>query len=265
LRRAVAGVPAPGFRALLLHDVPEHHFAVLDAFVARVRRDHGVLTPEQAADWLDAGTIPKDGGPSPCLFTFDDGFASNHAVARQILDAQGVKALFFVCPGLVDAPPVAQEQHLAETVFDGGLAGHRRLMTWDEIAELAAHGHAVGAHAMTHRRLSRLDGDTLRREIVDAGDRLAARLRRPVPWFAYPFGDIDSISPHALALIAGHYRYCRSGVRGANRGTTARCAVRADHIDLEAPPAYRALAVDGGLDFRYREARHRLDAMQPRD
>ena len=134
-------------------------------------------------------------------------------------------------------------------------------MSWDAIEALAAAGHTIGAHSLTHRRLSAVRGEDLAREILDSGARIEARLGTPVTWFAYPFGDIDSIDAEAMRIIAGRYRYCRSGVRGANDGTTHPLALRGDHIDLTALPAWRHLALEGGLDGRYRAARQRLDAL----
>ena len=247
--RRLAGRPGPGFRIVLLHDVPAHRMEALDAFVVRVKRHHGVLSPAAAEAWIGAAAPPR-AERVPCLFSFDDGFASAHAVAAEILARHAVKALFFVCPGLVEAPAA----RLA------GLGGGR-LMGWAEIEALAAMGHTIGAHGMTHCRLSALSGADLGREIAASGERLRARLGAPVDWFAYPFGDIDSVSGAALAAIGAHYRFCRSGVRGVNGAATHGLGLRADHVDLEAPAAYRALAVDGGLDFRYARARRRLDAM----
>jgi peptidoglycan/xylan/chitin deacetylase (PgdA/CDA1 family) len=136
-------------------------------------------------------------------------------------------------------------------------------MSWQEIGALKERGHTIGAHSMTHRRLSSLHGDALVHEVLDCNAVLAARLGTPTPWFAYPFGSLDSISAAALAVIASEYRFCRSGVRGPNTGSTDRLALRADHIDLEAPDAYRSLVVEGGLDWRYTRSRRRLDALRP--
>ncbi len=259
--RLATGGAAPGFRILLLHDVAAR-LALLDRLVTQVKRDHGILSPEEAEAWLSDrhGRSPQ-AGRLPCLLSFDDGFASNHAAATEVLAKHRVKALFFVCPGLLDLPPETQRRRVAETVFDGGPGAGGRLMTWAEIEDLKADGHAIGAHGMTHRRLSMLEGEALRHEIAESGRRLGERLGAAVPWFAYPFGDLGSISAAALAVIAADYRFCRSGVRGANHADTPRLALRADHVELEAPERYRAMVLDGGLDFRYRGARRRLDAM----
>ncbi len=258
---------AGAFRILLLHHVGDERFAVLEEFVDYVKRVHGVLSPDQAGARLSGGGADggADGGAAkagrlPCLFTFDDGFASNHRVASHILDKHGVKALFFVCPGLVGLEGAERRSPIA----DSGLAEDVPLMTWEEIADLKAGGHAVGAHAMTHRRLSRLGKEEMRREIVESGHRLGERLGGQVSWFAYPFGDIDSISRDALEIISQEFRFCRSGVRGTNAPGTDPRALRADHIDLAAPPAYRQLVLEGGLDMGYAGARRRLDAMAAR-
>lgn len=259
--RRLAPAPTPGFRIVLLHHVAPHRLAELDAFVHALVRHHGVLIPAQAEAWI-GGAPPPDAGPAPCLLSFDDGFASNHAVATRVLEAHGVKALFFVCPGLVE---LGADQALSRLGASASADHGRRLMTWDAIEALRAMGHTIGAHSMNHHRLSRLQGAELDQEIAASGEVLRRRLGAPVDWFAYPFGDIDSISTPALACVAEHFRYCRSGVRGANHAETRRLALRADQVDLEAPAVYRSLVLDGGLDFRYAGARRRLDAMGPRD
>jgi hypothetical protein len=82
-----------------------------------------------------------------------------------------------------------------------------------------------------------------------------------VSWFAYAFGDIQSISAEALDIIRARYMFCRSGIRGYNDAGMARHAIRADHIELAAPFAYQLLTIEGGFDPYYAAARRRLDAL----
>jgi hypothetical protein len=77
-------------------------------------------------------------------------------------------------------------------------------------------------------------------------------------WFAYPFGNIESINAEALMIASRHHAYCRSGVRGVNDVATHRLGLLAEHIDLSAPESFQHAAVEGALDFRYRAARTRL-------
>lgn len=257
----------PGtFRVLLLHDVPPHQMDGLAHLVSYVKTAHGVLTPDEAARVLDGTLSLPDDGRVPCLFTFDDGFASNATAARQVLDPAGVKALFFVCPGLMAEPKgAAQQGAVAQGIFQGRVAADtlthdQQLMTMDELRSLQAAGHAIGAHGMRHRRLSDLTGAALDDEITPSGCQLTDTLGGPIDWYAYAFGDIDSISADALGVIAKAHQFCRSGVRGVNGAGTNPLAVRAESLDLAAPLSYAKFILEGGLDARYADARARLDA-----
>lgn len=268
-RRLFAPSP-PGLRILLFHHVREEQFPVLERLVDTVKRARPVLSPGEAADWLSGTASPAGEGDGPCLFSFDDGFVSNHRAAIEVLEPQGVKGLFFVCPGLMDLSGENQRSAVARNIFDGrikpaDIPPHQRLMTWDEVRELDAKGHAIGAHGMTHRRLSRLSGEDLKREISVAGERLneelSPRSGQRIQWYAYAFGDVASITAAAMEIIAANYDFCRSGVRGSNGPGIAAHGLRGDNMDLDGPGAYRRLILEGGLDSRYAQARDRLDQM----
>ncbi|MBM3952468.1 MAG: polysaccharide deacetylase family protein [Rhodospirillales bacterium] len=250
--------PSGAFRVLLLHDIATHQEAALDRLLAHIGRAAGFLTPGDVPARL-AATISD--GTCPVLVSFDDGFASNHALAKSVLACHGVKALFFVCPGLMDLPRNKQSAAVAANVFRGKTDAVPDLMTWDQVAELVALNHTIGGHGMSHACLAGLDSDRLEDEIGDARRRLTERLGRAADWFAFPFGDIASIDKAALGIIGRHFRYCRSGVRGLNRAGTSPIALLAEYVDLNAPFAYQRLALEGGLDFRYAEARTRLEEM----
>lgn len=251
--------PPPGaFRVLLLHDIAARQEPALDRLLAHIGASMGFLAPEDAGRRL-AMTVSD--GTCPVLVSFDDGFASNHALAQSVLARHGVQALFFVCPGLMDLPRDRQPAAIAANVFRGHADAVPEMMTWDHVAELAARGHAIGGHGMTHVRLSGLDPARLEDEIGGARRRLDEHLGRPADWFAFPFGDIASIDEAALGVVARHFRYCRSGVRGLNGLETSPMALWAEHVDLDAPFGYQRMALEGGLDFRYAEARRWLEKM----
>lgn len=264
-----ANTPGGAFRILLCHHIPASRFDRFDAVITRLSAHHGLLTPVEAAGRLSGAfetSPPSKAGRLPCLLSFDDGFASNLELARTVLDRHGVKALFFVCPGLIDLPPEERSAAVARNIFEGrlaptDLAAGQRLMVWEELAELRDAGHEIGAHTLMHRRLVGLTGNDLEQGIIQSGERIKERLGADVDWFAYPFGDIAAIDARALAIVCRHYRFCRSGVRGANFAGGDPLAVFADHLDFERPLAWLQLAIEGGLDGRYADARTRLNAM----
>ena len=256
LRPAV--FPPGAFLILLLHDVAPRREAALDRFLAHIGATAGFMAPGDVPARL---AMTASDGACPVLVSFDDGFASNHALAKLLLTRHGVKALFFVCPGLMDLPRTQQAAAIAANVFRGQGGAPPEMMSWDQAGELASLGHVVGAHGMTHARLAGLDPARLEDEIGGSRRRLIEQLGRTADWFAFPFGDIGSIDGPALKAVGRHFRYCRSGVRGFNHSGTSPFALLAEHIDLDAPLAYQRMALEGGLDARYSRARKRLEDM----
>ncbi len=241
-------------RIIILHDTPPNFLDSLKAVVDTLRGNHLLCGP---GDFEPACAAAR----TRYILSFDDGFASNLAAARE-LASLGVSALFFVCPGLITLSGNAQAAAVSEAFFGGRpVPAGARLLTWDEISEIVSLGHEVGAHGMTHARLSELNGASLAHEITGAGEALAERFGVHPKWYAYSYGDIASISAEALAIVRRHYRYCRSGVRGINGPTTNRHALRGEEVRLDGPAAYRHLVLEGGLDLRYRDARLLLDSM----
>jgi peptidoglycan/xylan/chitin deacetylase (PgdA/CDA1 family) len=114
-------------------------------------------------------------------------------------------------------------QRLWETIFHGGAqtrnavlaqldrwwdgsvpveAGARRMME-SEMRQLASReGHSIGAHSVTHGRLTGQHPSVLEQEIVTSGLSLRETLDVPVAAFSYPFGQHDV---PARAIVARHY------------------------------------------------------------
>ncbi|MBT3907003.1 MAG: polysaccharide deacetylase family protein [Rhodospirillaceae bacterium] len=252
--RLLAGTRRTGFQVLLLHDVPVSQRPALERLLDYIEKTHGFLTPDAAARLIDGGA--EESNRIPCLLSFDDGFVSNLDVAREILGPRRLKALFFVCPGLMDLPVSEQRDAIAKNIFQGRVSADelddtQRLMTWQDLEELQRMGHTIGSHGMTHKRLSDLTGDALKMEILGAGLAVEEKLAEPCPWYAYAFGDIGSVSIEAFRIIMAAHRYCRTGIRGLNFPGTPEGGVLAQEIGLDTPFTYQKLVLDGGLDIRY--------------
>ena len=74
------------------------------------------------------------------------------------------------------------------------------LMTWAQVRELKAAGHAIGAHSLTHRVLATLDPAAQVREINGSRVALEAILGCRVSSFAYPVGGPAHIDHHSVML-----------------------------------------------------------------
>jgi peptidoglycan/xylan/chitin deacetylase (PgdA/CDA1 family) len=113
---------------------------------------------------LPTSTSAAPGRPVVSV-TFDDGLASQRRAA-ELLEARGLHATFYVSSGLVGEPD---------------------RLGWGDIVRLAARGHEIGGHTVSHAALSEIPLERARHEIVSDREALTAHGLEPVS-FAYPYG-----------------------------------------------------------------------------
>jgi peptidoglycan/xylan/chitin deacetylase (PgdA/CDA1 family) len=258
--------PQGAFRILIFHHIPRAHDTGLRRLLAYLSKEPGILSPAEAESRLAGRFQGSESARVPCLLTFDDGFSSQRRVAAEILDPLGVKGVFFMCPGLMDAPLKRQAEVISRHIWEdavapGELPQDLALMSWDEAASLAAAGHTIGSHTLSHRRLAGLENGQRAREVSEARRVLEARLGIQVAWFSYPFGDVGSIDAPSLAAVAREHRFCASGIRGLNAAMTHPLGLLREEIKLDAPFDYQKLVLMGGLDLFYHRRRRRLQQM----
>lgn len=141
---------------------------------------------------VTAGELAAAASPAglACI-TFDDGWRDGLTVAAPLLASLGVRATFFVCPGLFGN----HDPRLGE-------AGH--MLTLAEAHELHAAGMELAAHSLTHPDLRELGDRELRDELAGSRDAVEAITGEPCRTFAYPFGHHDARVRRAAA--AAGYR-----------------------------------------------------------
>jgi peptidoglycan/xylan/chitin deacetylase (PgdA/CDA1 family) len=127
--------------------------------------------------FLTAEEALERGNPSrAAVLTFDDGFRDALTIAVPLLRRLGVRASFYVCPGLWGAqhPDVPGE------------AG--RLLDEAEARAVCEGGMELGAHSLTHPDLRGLDDGSMKRELVDSKEAVETITGRPCHTMAYPYG-----------------------------------------------------------------------------
>ena len=129
--------------------------------------DHGynTITPDELYKALtEGGPLPDN----PVLITFDDGYRDNYKNAYPILKKYGFKATIFVVTGFVGRYP--------------------NYLTWEQAAELEENGISIESHTVTHRSLTDLTDDQLRRELAGARRDIRDHLGKESDFIAYPTG-----------------------------------------------------------------------------
>jgi peptidoglycan/xylan/chitin deacetylase (PgdA/CDA1 family) len=128
--------------------------------------------------------------------TFDDGYASDVAIALPALLERGMTARYFPLAGRLGSP------------------GH---VDAADVRALAATGMAVGSHGMRHRSWRGLDAESLVEELTVARSMIAEVSGEPVTSVACPFGEYDR---QVLAELRrhGYAQIFTSDRRRARRG-----------------------------------------------
>jgi peptidoglycan/xylan/chitin deacetylase (PgdA/CDA1 family) len=132
---------------------------------------------------LAAGREPP---PGYAAISFDDAMRTTLTVALPVLREHGIRATVYATIGFIGgvSPWV-------------GPKSENRIMSEDELVELAAAGWELGAHTMTHPDLSLLDYEACRREIEDSKAALERIGGVQVETLAYPFGSYGPASMQA--------------------------------------------------------------------
>ncbi len=136
----------------------------------------------------EAGVVPisidqlyghlRNGDPLPekaILLTFDDAYLGQYENAYRLLQEYQFPAAYFVQTGFVGVP--TSKDHF----------------TWDQMREMDRSGLITFApHTVNHPEdLRLLPDDRLKRELVEAKQRMEAELGHDMHYFAYPAGNRD--------------------------------------------------------------------------
>ncbi|MGE3507398.1 MAG: polysaccharide deacetylase family protein [Vicinamibacterales bacterium] len=182
-----------------------------------LREHHDVIDLDQLFAWL-RGTLTTT--RSPCVITFDDGWADNFTVAYPLLRQYGLPASIFL---------------ISEKVGDPAL------LTWEQVHEMRQHGVSFGSHTATHPVLTEIGDAAVVEELTLSKARLERELGTPCRWVCYPKGRFDERSlaaarqlyVGALSTIEGPvakdsdlHRIPRIGVHHDVTRTTALFACR---------------------------------------
>lgn len=132
------------------------------------------------------------------VLTFDDGFASVLRHGIEPLAAHGFRAIQFLVSGLLGRTSEwqAAEGEVLEPLMDAV-----------QVREWLAAGHEIGAHTVTHPRLTCLPHPRAREEIAASKKQLEDTFGLPVRHFCYPYGDWNA-AIRDLVAEAGYDSAC---------------------------------------------------------
>ena len=152
------------------------------------------------------------------LFTFDDGRASNYAVAAPLLEEAGARGLFFVVPDFVGLRGSEARQFYYSQIDIRSLPQATDEEVWtpmnsQHLRDLVRRGHSIGSHTLSHANLVGLAPFELQRQIQSSAEKIRLWTGKDVAAFAWPYA-WNAITREAWELVRKHYRFCFSPCPG---------------------------------------------------
>jgi len=176
--RLLGRIAPPTCIILYYHSVPSKDrkaFARQVEMLARLARPVNINSVE------DVSTLVP--GTRYAAITFDDGFEDAIENAVPELVKRNVPAVFFVTTGVLGQPATWWPEVAPER--------NRRIATAEQLQQLPSEWIGIGAHTLTHPRLSQLDEAQAKREILEPREQLEALLGRKIETFSFPYGDFN--------------------------------------------------------------------------
>jgi len=154
--------------------------------IAYLSKQYHAVTLTHIADFLEG---KKSLLPRSVAVTFDDGYRNFLTDALPVLEKYHVPATLFVCAGTMDAHEVGNTLPVLSS---------------DELRRVAGSGLVtIGSHAVTHRKLTRLNLDEVRNEVSSSRVLLAGQTGHAIDFFAYPKGSMNESVRH-MVQAAGY-------------------------------------------------------------
>lgn len=130
--------------------------------------NYHTVTLDDVTSALDGKTILP---PNPVVLTFDDGYQSFYDNAYPLLKKYNMKGINFIITDVV---------------------GSGVYLTWNEIKTMDKSGLvSFGAHTKHHPFLTAISNILAKEEISGSKTELEKQLKKPIKWFAYPYGDYN--------------------------------------------------------------------------
>ncbi len=111
--------------------------------------------------------------------TFDDGRKSVYTETFSFLKKQNIKATIFITTDWIDGKNIPKVEQYSD------------FMSWKEIKELHKEGWIVGSHGKSHKDLTFVEEELLRKELTESKNMLEKKIGTNIVHFAYPYGHYD--------------------------------------------------------------------------
>ncbi|MDL5050546.1 polysaccharide deacetylase family protein [Oscillatoria amoena NRMC-F 0135] len=133
-------------------------------------------------EFIRVGDVLAGDTEKKAVVTIDDGYVDVLENGMPVLESLQIPAILYVVAGKIGG---------INDWDSGGREKPSRLMNHGQIAQWLAAGFEIGAHSMSHPRLTQIAPEKAREEIAASRKRIEDEFQVPVNSFCYPYGDCN--------------------------------------------------------------------------
>lgn len=248
---------------IAMHETPMALEAMFRRQLEWVARRFQLVSLEEFGKLWDRDPNSARSGKPFALFTFDDGRESNYSIAAPLLESFGARGVFFVVPAFAECPAGEALSFYRSRVNPDSRPGDEAWEDWKpmtprQIADLAARGHAIGSHTLSHARLAGLSQEELDNEVGESARKLSSWTGRAVEAFASTFA-WDSVDAAAWRVIRRYHTFCFTPCSGVvDTRHDIRLLIWRREIEARYTQAEFRFFYSGLGDFAWAERREKL-------
>ena len=147
-----------------------------------LRRKYEIVSLEEIMKLVEK---QKDLLRSSVAITFDDGYLDVFLNAYPYFKKYDMPATIFVTTGYVEKKMRLGNKYLA-------------ILSWNEIKAMSKNKIEIGAHTITHPKLTQIDETEARQEIIGSKMEIEKQIGKEVGFFAFPF---NAYNPRLIKLV----------------------------------------------------------------
>lgn len=241
-------------RVLVYHNIQKNEESMFYDQLHWLKQWWNFITPQEFGHYISGHKKLKR---NSLLITFDDGFISHRSIAETILNPMGIKSLFFIVTGFAELHNKSNwRKYISRNIYPGKskneISACEKNMSFEDLRYLIKTEHVIGAHTASHKQLSLLKNSDLVSEIVDGASRLEQKVGAQIMHFAFPFGNIKSISPEALNIARTRFSFIYTSIRGNITQNTLPWAICRDTVSATYSLPLLGSFLLGGADIYYK-------------
>jgi len=193
---------------LYIHHVFKDEEKKLDHLLKQLALNHSFISYSDAVNKILNKAIDK-----PYItVSSDDGF-KNNLRAAEILDENGVKACFFVSPGIINNSDYETIKTFCRMRIKFPPV---EFLNWNDIERLQKMGHEIGSHTMDHINIAEAKIEKIIEDCNMSIEVLKSKCG-DVKHFAFPYGRFFHFSEIGRkAVFASGFVSCASAERGCH-------------------------------------------------